>query len=327
MALGLFLRRLGKNVLLLNSDPTPYNMEWLNGADLIQVFNGSLQQLESVQRANAVVVVDTNSQNRLGEVGVCLRNAPGKKILIDHHTEPEDWFDERWTRETASSAAELIYEILSSWNSEEIDKEVALALYVAIMTDTGSFRFNSVTSELHRLVAQLIERGKLDVSKIYGEVYETRSPESIRLLSRVLSTLEMWHGGQIGTMTISRAVLRDTGAAIAEADGFVNHILTLDGVHAAVMFTETARGTKASFRSKENFQVHKWAAAFGGGGHRYAAGAFVKENLDSAISCVMAAAPRYLPLNDAIAERSEVRDELDADDVALFESLTKMSNK
>ncbi len=327
LALGLFLRRVGKNVLLLNSDPTPYNMEWLNGADLIQTFDGSLSQLESVQQADAVVVVDTNGQNRMGEVGLSLRNAPGKKLLIDHHTDAEDWFDESWSRETASSAGQLVYEILSSWNSDEIDRDIAEALYVAIMTDTGSFRYSHVTPELHRMIAQLIQQGDLDVSKIYGEVYETRSPESIRLLSRVLSTLEMWHGGRVGTMAISRTALRETGAAIAEADGFVNHVLTLDGVSVAVMFTETARGTKASFRSKEDFEVNKWAASFGGGGHKHAAGAFLKERLEPAMRRVMNAAARFLPAVSSVDDSSEGMVELGAEDAALLESLTKMRDK
>lgn len=344
VALGLFLKRMGKEVTLLNSDPTPYNMEWLTGTEVIQAYDGSLGQLEAVQQADAIIVVDTNGEKRLGDVGSSIRSAPGKKILIDHHPGPEDWFDAQWIRETASSAGELVYEILQVWSGEDsgvdasaeaadgdaataaeaFDANVARALYVAIMTDTGSFRFSHVTPRLHRLVADLIDRGNLDVQRIYAEVYETRSIESIRLLSQVLSTLTLWHDGQVGTMAISRRMLQETGAAIAEADGFVNHILTIHGVRVAIMFTETARGTKASFRSKEEFEVHRWAASLGGGGHRYASGAFVKEALEPATQRVMKSASRFLSFSGVVDDSA---DALDADDAVLLESLKKLQEK
>lgn len=330
LGLGLFLQGKGKHVTLLNSDPTPYNMEWLPGSDQIQIFDKSLAQLEAVHRADAIVVVDTNGEKRLGEVGSSIRSAGGKKLLVDHHTDPEEWFDEVWTRESASSAGQLVYEIISRWNELYEDgrldsTEISTALYVAILTDTGSFRFSHVTPDLHRIVAELIEAGNLNVTEIYAEVYEIRSVESIRLLSNVLSTLELHHNGQVGVVSISRGMLQETGASIAEADGFVNHVLTIEGVRVAIIFTETARGTKASFRSKENFEVHKWAASFGGGGHRCAAGAFVKDKLAPAMTRVMKAAPKYLPLLDT-SENTEA-DKLDLEDAAYLASLTTMHNK
>ncbi len=331
LGLGLYLQAQGKDVTFLNSDPAPYNMEWLVGADQIQIYDGSLAQLEVLQAADVLVVVDTNTVGRLGEVGKSIRNAPGEKVIIDHHTDPETWFDHTWIRETASSAAELVYEIIQEWDSSMLSADAAQALYVAIMTDTGSFRFSNVSAGLHRTVADLIEHGKLDVSKVYGEVYEKRSADAIQLLSKVLSTMKMWYDGQVGTMGISRRMLQDIGASTGEAEGFVNHLLTIETVRAAVMFTETARGTKASFRSKEDFEVHKWAASFGGGGHRYAAGAFLKDDLDNAVRKVMAAAPKYLPLADdaegsdsgATSQDGELNDE----DAAYLESLQKLQKK
>lgn len=331
LGLGLFLKELGKSVTLLNSDPAPHNMEWLSGSELIQIYDGSLAQLELLQAAEVIVVVDTNTEGRLGPVGKSIRNAPGKKVIIDHHTEPETWFDHSWIRETASSAAELVFEVIRGWDQKSLSPAAAMALYVGIMTDTGSFRFSNVSPALHRIIADLIEVDDLDVSYVYGQVYEKRSAESIRLLSSVLSTMNMWYDGRVGTMGISRRMMQDIGASTGEAEGFVNHLLTIETARVAIMFTETARGTKASFRSKEDFEVNRWAASFGGGGHRYAAGAFIKDNLENSIRKVMDVAPKFLPLSGsddtAGHEGSDGNGELNDDDAAFLASLQQLKNK
>ena len=115
-------------------------------------------------------------------------------------------------------------------------------------------------------------------------------------MSTVLSTMQLHFGGLVGSMVISKRSLKDSGASIEESDGFVNNILSIEGVKVGLMFTETERGTKVSFRSKEDYQVHKWAQSFGGGGHRNASGAFIKADLDSAIKRTIAAASKFIDI-------------------------------
>ncbi len=119
------------------------------------------------------------------------------------------------------------------------------------------------------------------------------------MLSRVLATITIKHNGQIGYMVISQRMLRELQANSDETDGFVNYVLSIEGVKAGLMFLETAKGTKISFRSAADTHVNLWAQSFGGGGHRNASGAFVKKSLDKTIEMVIEAAPRFIDIEGA----------------------------
>ncbi|GMQ80912.1 MAG: bifunctional oligoribonuclease/PAP phosphatase NrnA [Rhodothermia bacterium] len=324
LALGLFLEKQGKTITLINHDRPPYTLDWLPEIDRLEVFDGSLEQRERIKNADVLVIADTNSEKRLGEVGSSFRDASGTKILIDHHTDSEDWFDLEYSRETASSTGELVYELMDLWDLDSIDTAIASSLYVAIMTDTGSFRFSNVTADVHRLIGDLIQRGNLDSAQIHANIFDRRSPEGIRLLSQVLATLEIHHDGSVGSMVISRRSLHETGASIEEAEGFVNHILSIEGVRVGLLFTETERGTKVSFRSKADDHVHKWAQALGGGGHRNAAGAFVRKSLEKTIQNVVDKAPKFIHIGNT-EESSD--GELPAEDAEYLSSLLNVERK
>lgn len=299
LALGQFLSKLGKQVAMINNDPVPDNLAWLPGVDAIEIFDSSITQHAHIGEADVIVVVDTNALKRLGrKMARPVKNSGAIKVLIDHHTEPEPWFDLAFVRDTASSTGELIYELVAAHDPALIDTSMALALYAAIVTDTGSFRYSSVTPAVHRIVADLLERGAVQPDAVYAALYEMRSLQWIRLLSQVLDTLTLRFDGLLSYLVISRRVLEDTGATNEDTEGFVSYGLAIEGVRVALIFTETPRGTKISFRSKGDLYVHEWARAFGGGGHRNASGAFVRRSLDEVIDEVMASAPRYLGLTD-----------------------------
>jgi phosphoesterase RecJ-like protein len=322
LAFGLFLRKLGKEVVMLNSDPPPINMDWLPELGRVELFDGSLEQRKKIDAADVLFILDTNALDRLGKLVGPVRNARGVKALIDHHTRPEAWFDVTYVRETASSTGELIYEIIAAQDPHLIDAEIATALYSAIMTDTGSFRFSNVTPAVHRVVADILERGCISAEPIHTAIYETRTPESLRLLSRVLDTITLRHGGKIAYAVITPRVLDETGAASDEADGFVNYALSIEGVVAAVQFLETEGGTKMSFRSKSDVHVNDWARAFGGGGHKNAAGAFLNVPLPEAIEQVISAAPRYIALGSEDEEEA-----MSDDDASYLAALIEMKSQ
>ena len=322
IALGLFLQSLGKEVAMINSDPSPMNLDWLPGMDQVQVFDGGIEQRKSVDGADVLFILDTNAKDRLGKLVGPVRSARGSKVLIDHHTHPEAWFDVTYSRETASSTGELIYEIIAAYDADCIDAEIATALYTAIMTDTGSFRYSNVTPALHRVTADILERGAITPAPIHTAVFDTRSTESLRLLGRVLDTLTLLYGGAVGYMVVTPRMFEETGAGSEDTEGFVNYALSIDGVKAAIMFLETEGGTKMSFRSKGDAHVNEWARAFGGGGHKNASGAYLTEPLEVAIEKVTAAAPRYLSL-----ELDEEDVELTEEDASYLSSLMEMKSQ
>lgn len=300
LALGLFLDKLGKEVHMINSDPIPDNMAWLPEVDRVEVFAGTIDQRERINGAEAIVVMDANGRNRLGDVAQLIDNSTAVKYLIDHHTNPETWFDESYLKDQASSTGELVFELIrAAGKLELIDSKIASALYAAIVTDTGSFKYSAVTPALHRIVADILERGGIQPTPIHTAIYDTRSLSSLRLLSRVLATITLKYNGQVGYMQIPQRTLRELQADSDETEGFVNYVLSIEGVAAGLMFLETAKGTKVSFRSTGDTHVNEWAQAFGGGGHRNASGAFLKKSLAKTIEMVIEAAPRFIDIDDA----------------------------
>lgn len=296
VALGRFLRKMGKEVTLLNADPMPRTLEWLPGADDVLVFDGSAEQLKRVAAADVAIVMDTNAEERLGRVGGPLRNSGAVKLLVDHHTHPERWFDVAYQRDTAAAAAELVYEIIQAVDPGLVDAQIATALYTGIMTDTGSFRYSSVSPAVHRIVADLLERGGITPAPIHAALYDNRTLASLRLLGLALDTVQLRYGGRVGYTVVTHDMLSATGADSDDKDGLVNYVLSIEGVQAALLFSEAAGGTKISFRSETDTHVNGWAAAFGGGGHRNASGAYVDLPLDEAVRAVIEAAPDHLDL-------------------------------
>lgn len=316
LALGRFLRKLGKQVVLVNADPVPDNLAWLPGADDILVFDGSLAQRERLDAVTAFVIVDTNAKERIGTVGGPLEASGAESFLIDHHTNPETWFTHAHVHDTASSTGEMIYDLIAAHDAALIDAPMAEALYTAIMTDTGSFRFNSVTPHVHRIVADILERGDLTPAPIHTALYDSRSLTGLRLLARSLDTITLVHGGKVAYMVVELRMMRELGASSDETEGFVSYALSIEGVQAAVIFLEISTGVKMSFRSKADTYVHEWARHFGGGGHRNASGAFVSRPLKPLIRDVMAAAPRFLGF-----EEEAPADQLSGEDADLLNLL------
>ncbi len=318
LALGLFLRKLGKQVCMVNTHAVPRSLEWMEGAESIDVFEGLLAQRQLLDTAQAIVVVDVNAGHRLGRdlVGP-VKDSPAIKVLIDHHRNPESWFDYSFVREDAAAAGMLVYELIRAWNAELLTGAIATALYVAILTDTGSFRYSTVTPSVHRVVADLLERGSQKPAAVYAAIYEGRGQEWPRLLGCAMNTLTLRYNGKLAYIVIARRMLRELSAEYQDTEGFVDFAMSVDGVEVALVFSETRLGTKVSFRSKGEHAVDQWARSLGGGGHRNAAGAFVHDPLEQVISRVIASAPRHIDLSGAQNE-----EELTSDDEAYLTMLT-----
>ena len=325
LALGRFLQKLGKQVSMINNDAPPYNLSWLPGTDAVEVFDGSMNQRERIDAADVVIVSDTNALERLGRLAAPVQNSSALKVLIDHHPDPESWFTATYARDTASSTGELVHELISAHDPALIDTEIATALYTAIMTDTGSFRYSNVTPAVHRIIADLLERGDIEAAPIHIALFDTRSMAGLRLLGLALESITLCYGGQLGYMVVSQRMVRDAHSGLEETEGFVNYVLSIEDVEAAVIFLETDSGTKISFRSKGNVYVNDWARAFGGGGHRNASGAYVRRPLDVVVDEVIGAAPRFLELKAPRDAKYVAADEdLSAEDASYLSSLMNL---
>ncbi len=320
LALGLALEKLDKQVTLLNSDPVPHSLDWLPGSGAIKAFRGEVVFREAVACADAILVVDTNALNRLGKpLRRPVQSSKAVKVLIDHHTEPEIWFDHSYILTAAAATGQLVYEIICGLDPNLIDAEIATALYTAIMTDTGSFRFSAVTADVHRMTADLLERGGLPASEVYQNIYQSRPPMWARLVSMVLGTLTLLYDGELAYMVITQRMFSETNTEYDDAEGMADFAMSVHGVRVVIIFTESRKGVKISFRSVGEIAVDGWARAFGGGGHPNAAGAFLAASLDEVIDRVLHSASRHLGY---VSQSFEVT--LSQEDEAYLSALTSL---
>lgn len=324
IALGRFLQKLGKTAAMVNSDEVSYNLQWMPGSDDVEVYDGSLDQREALAEADVVFVLDTNDEERLGKLGGMVRDATASTVIIDHHLQPEGWFDVEFIREAAAATGELVYEMIEASDPDLLDAEIATALYTAIMTDTGSFRYSSVTPRLHRIVADILERGNIEPAPIHEAIYDRKSMPGLRLLGRMLNRIRLRHNGQLAYSVVTQRMVEDTGASWDDKQGFVNYVLSIEGVKAALLFSEVDDGSKISFRSEADIHVDEWARHFGGGGHRNAAGAYVKRpTFEEVIEDVIDVASRFIEFDESYGGG----DELTAEDEAYLETLLQSKSE
>ncbi len=284
---ALLLRQLGKKVSVVCQDPIPrdltfLNLSWLQVSDLDQDFS-----------CDCVISVDTPNLNRLGTVGEYIKDHPSI-IVIDHHVSNGEFGLENVVDATASSCGEMIYHLYKEMNIP-IDKEVAALLYIAISTDTGSFRYSNTTQLTHVAVAELVGTG-IDIALINQKLYSSTTMARFKLLQRYLDNVAFAFDQKIAWSYLTQQDLVDCGGAGDDLEGFVNYVRDINGVEIAFFaFQKDLSGpTKVSFRSKGLADVNRLASYFNGGGHPKAAGGTLEEPVASAIDKIVAQAVEQL---------------------------------
>ena len=318
IALARALMALGKTVLILNVDAVPRVLDWLvdeQPAGLVQTYaSGDLGQSKAIAEADVLVVLDANARNRLGAVGDLFQQSGKPVLLVDHHPDPETWFTRSCVRTDAAAAAEIVYDLVAGRDPDLIDRAVATAIYVGVMTDTGSFRYAATTPRTHAIVADVLARGDVRPEPIHVALFDGRSVASLRLLSAALATIRTHYDGRFATIFVTQNTIRQSGAFFDEAEGLVNYALALDGVVAAAIFLELPQGVKLSFRSKGDCPINGWANHFGGGGHTNASGAYVAgATLKTLLVDVVDSAPAHVMAAPGSAEALSTGDLSDAD--------------
>jgi len=267
------LRQLGKKTSILNTSGLPANFHFLNSDGIIQTFNEA-KHSSLLINADVIVILDVNAASRLQQMEKSIRTSRAQKIVIDHHLDPLPFADGYFVKPEACATAEILYDLFESMPAFRMTKEIAEALYIGIMTDTGSFRFERTTARVHRIIANLLEHGVVPV-EIHRKIFDEYPAQRSVLLGHMLTNMETISDGRATIMTISQKVFSDTGTIDDDAEGFVNFGLSIRDVEVTALLTEQSDAIKISFRSKGCLPVNALAKQFGGGGHRYAAGARV----------------------------------------------------
>ncbi len=293
LALARYLQSLGKNATIINHSPTPdYLMFMLNPNDNILLFNPE-QHSSLIKNSDVIFTLDISQLSRTKSLESFIRKSNAEKIIIDHHPTPEDYAEVSLVETTSSSTGELVYHLLKQAEAE-ITLNVALPLYVAIMTDTGSFKYERTTAELHRIIAELLDAGVVPI-KVHQAIYDQGSANRIQLLGRAFNSLVIAGDGKLAYMKISLNDLEETSSNEEDVEGFVSYTLSIKGVEVGLFFFELKNGFKISFRSATTVPVNKLAGEFNGGGHFFAAGARLEDkDMEETLPKVIETAIKYI---------------------------------
>lgn len=293
LALARFLVKLGKTVSIVNHSPTPDNYRWLDPTGTIVPFLPERDR-DKLLAADCIVILDTNQPERVRSLQPFLAQSTSHKIVIDHHLDPHPFADEYLIDAAATSTGEIIYGLIAAIDPSLLDREIAQALYTAIMTDTGSFRFPRTRPETHEIAARLLSCG-VDPTDVYVAVYENWTPGRMRLLGEILDSMTTAYDGQLAYVVCTQQMFKQTGTSEVETDSFTTYPMSIQGVRVGILFNELRDGVKISFRSKGAIPINLLAKEFGGNGHLNAAGARLFDaSLDDTVRAVVAKAGPYL---------------------------------
>lgn len=269
LALGEVLRSMGKIVRLFTADRVPRKYAFLKGS------KGISAAVEEWLEDGVAVVLDCSDLERTGEFREAVSRAE-VVINIDHHRTNRYFGAANLVDSNAAATGEIIFGLLKAMQFP-LTGSMAEALYVALSTDTGSFKFENTTAAAHRIAAELLENHKLNPGVLSERIFDLRPLPFYLLLKKVLGTLELHGGKKIAAITASREMLEQSGALTEDLDGMVNFARNIEGVEIGIMyFIESPTEVKVGFRSK-NVDVSKLAGALGGGGHARAAGCRLNE--------------------------------------------------
>jgi bifunctional oligoribonuclease and PAP phosphatase NrnA len=273
-ALALAISRMGKKVKVLLEEDIPFTYGFLPGIELSGVYQQGDKQYDTV------IAVDCGDLGRLGNRADIFE---GARITanIDHHPTNTGFAVHNFVDTGSAAAGEIIYKLLGLLKVK-VEKDIATCLYVAIATDTGSFRYSNTTSFTHELAAELLKAG-VDVAVISQKVFDATSFEKVKLISEAINTLELFENGRIAVMAISNVLIKKSGAKEEECDGIINTARNIRGVEVAAMLRQLDNGEiKVNLRSNLTFDVSAIASLYKGGGHKKAAGYTTAGTLENA---------------------------------------------
>lgn len=269
IAFGEYVRHLGKEALMVKDSVIPEKYSFLSGSDDIV----DVSDLPADTTVDTALVLECPSIDRVGGAQKFL-TSDVNIINIDHHPDAQEFGAVNWVETSASSVGEMTYEFFDHVGFD-ISPKVAEALYTAILTDTGRFRYPSTSPRTMCVAAELVARGARP-QDIVDHVYYNMRVSTVRLIGKVLNKVEFYHDNRICLLTLTRDMLDNSGADIVEAEGMVDYTMVSRTARAGALLKEMDNGsTKVSLRSRDGIDVSSLAARFNGGGHVNAAGCVI----------------------------------------------------
>lgn len=280
LALSMYLQKLNKEVKVIVPNAFPQFLEWLPESKKAINFQTNEKKVKAfAAKCDLIFVLDFNNFKRIEKLGDFLSELPVPKFMIDHHQQPEDMAKYYLHDVKACSTCELVYDLMKGMgHARMLDKKIAECLYTGLMTDTGSFRFSSVTYKTHLIISELLKTGMVP-SDVHSAIYDTYSRDRMKLLGHALHKMHILSDHKTAYIALTGEELKHFNYQKGDTEGMVNYPFSIKGINFCALFTEAEEGyIKISFRSKGKLDVNKFARTnFSGGGHINAAGG--KSNL------------------------------------------------
>ncbi len=292
IALCLALRSLGKQVHCINELPLLGRYNYLDPNKVVFSIEDHPIKTEEI---DLIIVVDTNTVERTGKFYDFSKNIEAPILYVDHHPCDQSIVDEHCIDTSAAATGQLVGEIIEGMNIE-FTEQMALALYTAILIDTSSFRYPTVSANTHRLVAKLMDAG-VKSPTAYNGIYGTKKIAYMHLLGKILFSSDTNEREDIAWIVIKKEDLSIFHSDVEDTHAFINNLLVLDNIKVACMFRDDGTFVKASFRSTGEYNVGDIARSLGGGGHSHSAATMIKKedlDLDTVIENTVSAIERLI---------------------------------
>ncbi len=281
VAMAAFLGDLGKEVHAYYTGHLTATYGFLNTDGDLACYEETSEADSEIARADVVILLDANEWSRTDKMETAIRDSSALKLVIDHHPLEGNSSDAIWVDKTAASVGEMIFRLIKEMDGK-ITQKIGVALYVTILTDTGSFRFSNTTAETHRIASELIEAG-VSTSSVYQKIYERNPVEKVKLLGYCIENIHLGCNNLLAWTSVSQKALTQHNAEDWMLDGVVEVVRTITDVEVTVLLKELKDGgVKISLRSSEKLDVNKLARSMGGGGHPRAAGCKLDMELEEA---------------------------------------------
>ena len=298
-SLGLyhFLKGQKHHVNVIAPNDYPDFLKWMPSETLVIKYDNETEKGNTlIENADLIFTLDFNALNRIGALEMPVTNSKAIKIMIDHHQEPDNYAKFIYSDVSMSSTCEMIYNFLDMLGEvNQIDANIATCLYTGIMTDTGSFKFSCTTTQTHKIIGTLIEKGANN-TQIHNNIYDTYSYNQLQLLGCALKNLRVLPEYNTAYITLSQEELNTFNFKKGDTEGFVNYGLALKGIVFSIIFIENNQEgiVKISLRSKGDFSVNEFAKThFEGGGHINAAGGKSTLSLVQTVEKFISILPNY----------------------------------
>jgi len=296
LAMKYFLEKYNHTAKIILPSEYPLNFQFMKEIDECLIYDhGQNASIECIEKADVIVCLDFNSLDRIDKMGVAVQESRAVKILIDHHLDPEPFADYILSETTASSTCELVYSFITSLGaSEKIDMHIGDALFTGLITDTGSFKYNT-NPYTYKVAAELKARG-VDDYGLQDKIFNSLTEKQLRLLGHALANrMEVIPEFRTGIIALTKKDYFDYDIQRGDTEGIVNYLLMIKGIDVAAFIREQPAIVKLSLRSKGDISVQEIARNhFNGGGHKNASGGAAYAKLEDIVKRFKQVLPQYI---------------------------------